>query len=72
MTSEKDDIQKRIIDLELISTGYDELFTHVIGDKEWRRNLVFIKDFETTVRERQKKIMEELNNLITQRSKEGD
>ena len=71
MTSKEDKIQKRIIDLELISDGYEELMAQVLSDKEWRKNLRFIDDLEATVRKRQQALMDTLNALVAQRDIKG-
>ena len=71
MASEEDKIQKRIIDLELISEGYEELMGQVLSDKEWRKNLRFIDDLEATIRNRQQAIMDSLNALVARREKDG-
>lgn len=71
MASEEDKVQKRIIDLELISEGYEDLMTQVLSDKEWRKNLRFIEDLEATVRKRQQQIMDGLNALVAEREKKG-
>jgi hypothetical protein len=71
MTSEKDTIQKRIIDLELISDGYEELLVQILGDKDWRKNLRFIDDLEATIRTRQQALMDSLNALAVQRENKG-
>ncbi len=71
MTSKEDKIQKRIIDLELISDGYEGLMAQVLSDKEWRKNLRFIDDLEATVRKRQQALMDTLNALVAQRDIKG-
>ena len=71
MTSEKDAIQKRIIDLEPISEGYEELMAQILSDKDWRKNLRFIDDLEATIRTRQQALMDTLNTLVSQRDKKG-
>ena len=71
MTSEEDRIQKRIIDLELISDGYEELLVQILGDKDWRKNLRFIEDLEATIRTRQQALMDSLNALAVQRENKG-
>lgn len=67
MTSAKDKIQKQIVDLELISSGYEELLSQIFRDKMWRKNLRFIEDLEMTIRKRQQAIMDTLNGLVAQR-----
>jgi len=67
MKSEKDQIQESILDLELISDGYEELLSRVLRDKEWRKNLSFIEDLEATRRKRQQRIMDTLNAVVAQR-----
>lgn len=71
MPSEADKIQKRIIDLELISDGYEELLVQILGDQDWRKNLRFIEDLEATIRTRQQALIDSLNALAVQREKKG-